>query len=113
MPALNARGWFYIAVNGSKWFVRIMIGSFDCDLYFLSCISLQGEIAMFDPTCVCICFRQSLIHSFSQSVSAFPTPSKEVRSFIQASPAGGLVIIQSNGRMINNYLLAVEFASSS
>ena len=63
---------------------------------------------MFDPIYICICFRQSLIHSVSQSVSVFPTPSKEVRSFIQASPAGGLVIIQSNGRMINNYLLAVE-----
>ena len=30
----------YIAVNGSKWFVRIMIGSFDCDLYVLLYINL-------------------------------------------------------------------------
>ena len=30
----------YIAVNGSKWFVRIMIGSFDCDLYVLLHINL-------------------------------------------------------------------------
>ena len=40
MPTLNARGWFYIAVNSSKWSVRIIIDSFDCDLYFLLCTSL-------------------------------------------------------------------------
>ena len=30
----------YIAVNGSKWFVRIMIGPFDLDLYVLLHINL-------------------------------------------------------------------------
>jgi hypothetical protein len=38
----------YIAVNGSKWFVRIMIGPFDRDLYVLLHINLWHKIALFD-----------------------------------------------------------------
>ena len=37
-----------IAVNGSKWFVRIMIGPFDRDLYVLLHINLWHKIALFD-----------------------------------------------------------------
>ena len=38
----------YIAVNGSKWFVRIMIGPFDRHLYVLLHINLWHKIALFD-----------------------------------------------------------------
>ena len=37
-------------VQTSKWFVRIMIDSFDCDLYVLLYINLWYNIALFDCT---------------------------------------------------------------
>ena len=51
----------------------------------------------------------AITHSFSQTLSQCIPHSKQGGQELYSSVSGrGLVITQSNGRMINNYLLAVE-----